>query len=167
MKRALFALALLLAAAPALAVNPDEILSDPGLEALARTITRQLRCVVCQNQSIDDSEANLARDMRRVVRTRVLAGDGERQVLAFMVARYGDFVLLDPPFKPKTYALWFGPWVVLALAGMIALLWFRVKRSVAAPTSVPQLSAAERTRLDALLAEIDGEPHARGRERKP
>jgi len=166
MRRALLVLALLFAAAPALAVNPDEILADPKLEALARTITRQLRCVVCQNQSIDDSEADLARDMRRVVRLHVVAGDSERQVLDFMVARYGDFVLLDPPFKPKTYALWFGPWIALTLAGMVALLWFRVKSSIGARNTVPPLSTAERARLDALLAEIDGKSPAPGQEHK-
>jgi cytochrome c-type biogenesis protein CcmH len=165
MKQALFALILLLAATPALAVNPDEILPDPALESLARTITRQLRCVVCQNQSIDDSEADLARDMRRVVRARVVAGESEQQVLDFMVVRYGDFVLLDPPFKPKTYALWIGPWIMLALAGMVALLWFRVKRTISAPASVPPLSAAEIARLDVLLNEIDGKASTHKSER--
>ena len=162
-----FVLAAVLAATPALALNPDEILPDPALEALARTITRQVRCVVCQNQSIDDSEAELAHDMRLLVRARVLAGDGERQVLDFLVARYGDFVLLDPPFKPKTYALWAGPWVVLVLGGLVVLLWFRVRSTVAAPAAVPPLSAADRARLDALIEVIEGKTPATGHEPAP
>jgi cytochrome c-type biogenesis protein CcmH len=157
---------LLLAAVPGLAVNPDEILADPRLEALARSITRQVRCVVCQNQSIDDSEAEIARDMRQIVRARVLAGDGEQQVLEFLTLRYGDYVLLDPPWKPKTYALWVGPWVLLALAGMVALLWMRARQTIA-PPAVPPLSDAELARLDALIERIEGAAEKRPREPKP
>ena len=97
----------LLLCLPALAVEPSEMLKDPVLEARAREIGRALRCVVCQNQSIDDSTAEVAHDMRRAVRERLAAGDSDAQVMDFMVARYGDYVLLKPPFKTRTLALWF------------------------------------------------------------
>ena len=99
---------LMLLALPALAVEPSEMLKDPALEARARDIGRALRCVVCQNQSIDDSAAEVAHDMRRAVRERLSAGDSDDKVYAFMVARYGDYVLLKPPFKPGTLVLWLG-----------------------------------------------------------
>ena len=107
MRRAVALLALLFTL-PALAVEPSEVLSDPALEARARTIGQALRCVVCQNQSIDDSAAEVAHDMRRAVRERLTAGDSNDQVFAFMVARYGDYVLLKPPFKTGTLVLWLG-----------------------------------------------------------
>ena len=119
MRRLLLALALLAAAAgPALAVKSDEVLADPGLESRARGLSSQLRCMVCQNQSIDESDASLARDLRMIVRERVAAGDGDRAVLDFLVARYGDFVLLKPPFKPETWLLWGTPILVLLGAGL-------------------------------------------------
>jgi len=114
-KTPLFALAgalLILASAwnfPVLAVNPDEILADPVLEGRAREISKGLRCLVCQNQSIDDSDAGLAKDLRVLVRERLTAGDNDDQVVEFVVARYGDFVLLKPPFMASTLALWLGP----------------------------------------------------------
>ena len=107
----------LLFAFPALAVEPSEVLSDPVLEARARTIGQALRCVVCQNQSIDDSAAEVAHDMRCAVRERLTAGDSNDQVFAFMVARYGDYVLLKPPFKTGTLVLWLGAPLLLLLAG--------------------------------------------------
>jgi cytochrome c-type biogenesis protein CcmH len=119
---ALLACAALSAPVAALAVEPDEMLADPALEARAQAVTRQLRCVVCQNQSIDDSAAPLARDMRLMVRERLVAGDTDEQAKAYLVSRYGDFVLLKPPFQPNTWALWLGPVLILLLAaaGLVA-----------------------------------------------
>ncbi len=150
-----FVAAFLLIAAPAMAVNPDEVLEDAALEARARALSKQLRCVVCQNQSIDDSNADLARDLRILVRERLVAGDEDQQVLDFVVARYGDFVLLDPPFKPKTYGLWFGPWIVAGGALLVMLLWYMSRRRSALEGEVPPLSAAERERLDALVEGLE------------
>jgi cytochrome c-type biogenesis protein CcmH len=136
---------------PALAVEPSEMLKDPGLEARAREIGRALRCVVCQNQAIDDSSAEVAHDMRRAVRERLSAGDSDRQVMDFMVARYGDYVLLKPPFKAGTWLLWLGGPLVLLLAGGGLLLAARKRRPVA-PAPMP-LSDEERARVAALLRE--------------
>ena len=122
-----------LLALPALAVEPSEMLKDPALEARAREIGRALRCVVCQNQAIDDSNAEVAHDMRRAVRERLTAGDSDRQVMDFMVARYGDYVLLKPPFKSDTWLLWLGGPLVLLLAGGALLLAARKRRPVEAP----------------------------------
>ena len=125
MRAMLIALSLLIAvcvlAPPGVAVEPDEMLDDPILEGRARDISKLLRCLVCQNQSIDDSNADLARDLRVVVRERLVAGATNAQVIAFVTARYGDFVLLKPPFKPVTYLLWLGPAVVL-VAGVVAII---------------------------------------------
>ncbi|HEY6981174.1 cytochrome c-type biogenesis protein [Reyranella sp.] len=145
-------LALLLSIAPALAVEPAEMLSDPALEARARTISRELRCVVCQNESVDDSPAEVARDIRRAVRERLVAGDTDRQVLDYMVARYGDYVLLNPPFKARTWALWLGAPLVLLLGA--AGLWVASRRRAAA-LAPPPLSEAEQARLDALIKPRD------------
>ena len=135
------------------AVEPSEMLKDPALEARARSISRELRCLVCQNQSIDDSNADLAHDLRMIVRERLAAGDSDAQVKAYLVARYGDFVLLDPPFETKTLMLWLGPAILLLLGagGVYALL----RRRPAAAPEAP-LSEAERQRLAELTAE-DGE----------
>lgn len=150
MRRFVLALALLASfAAPAFAVNPDEVLSDPALEARARELSKDLRCLVCQNQSIDDSDAELARDLRVLVRERLVAGDSDDDVIAYVVSRYGDFVLLNPPVKLKTYALWFGPAFILLL-GIVALFFFYRKRPAAVPKAAP-LSDAERARLEALM----------------
>ncbi|TMJ36665.1 MAG: cytochrome c-type biogenesis protein CcmH, partial [Alphaproteobacteria bacterium] len=114
MKRLLFAFILLLTlAAPLHAVQPDEILSDPVLEGRARALSAGLRCLVCQNQSIDDSNAPLARDLRLLLRERVKAGDSDDQAVNFVVARYGDYVLLRPRFMPETWLLWIGPFALL------------------------------------------------------
>lgn len=145
--RALLALGLLLAAAPARAVEPDEVLADAHLEARARAISSELRCLVCQNQSIDDSSAPLARDLRLLVRERLKQGDGDPAVRDFVVARYGEFVLLRPTFGPHTWALWLTPLLVLgAGATGLALAARRRPRAVAAP-----LTEAERAALDAVL----------------
>jgi cytochrome c-type biogenesis protein CcmH len=129
------------------AVQPDEMLSDPQLEARARALSRELRCMVCQNQSIDDSEAPLARDLRILVRERLRAGDNDPQVLNFLVARYGEFVLLRPPFEWRTALLWLAPLVVL-LAGGLSLVFLARKRR--APGVPPALSVAEQERLAEL-----------------
>jgi len=147
-----FSLLLLLFAftLPALAVEPSEILPDPALEARAREIGRALRCVVCQNQSIDDSSAEVAHDMRRAVRERLVAGDSNADVFAFMVARYGDYVLLKPPFKAGTLILWLGAPLLLLVAGAALLLAARRRRNQ--PIVAPKpLDEEERRRLDALL----------------
>ena len=115
MRALVLALAFLLAA-PAWAVEPDEMLEDPLLEARARTLSQEIRCLVCQNEPIDSSNAPLARDLRILLRERLTAGDSDAEVKAYLVARYGDFVLFDPPMKPSTYLLWFGPALMLLLA---------------------------------------------------
>ena len=146
MKKALI-LAALLNAAPALAVEPDEILADPALEHRARALSTELRCVVCQNQSIDDSEAPLARDLRLLLRERLSAGDSDEAAKAYLVARYGDFVLLKPPFNTTTLFLWLGPFLILA-AGALYLLLSR--RREAAPAEAP-ISPEEAEKLKKLI----------------
>ena len=141
-----------LAASSALAVEPSERLADPALEARARAISGELRCLVCQNQSLDDSNADLAHDFRVLIRERISAGDSDAQVLQFMVRRYGDFILLKPPVKPGTYLLWFGPFAVLALGAIGAALYLRRSRRLPRPMLAP-LSADEQRKLDKLLAE--------------
>ena len=148
--RALLVLLFALVALPALAVEPTEMLKDPALEARARDIGRSLRCVVCQNQSIDDSNAEVAHDMRRAVRERLLAGDSDQQVYAFMVARYGDYVLLKPPFRAGTLLLWLGGPLVLLIAGGALLLAARKRRTAPAAEPAP-LTEEERARVAALL----------------
>lgn len=142
-----------LAAVPAPAVQPDEILADPALESRARELSRELRCMVCQNQSIDDSDAPLARDLRLLVRERLTAGDSDRQVLDFLTARYGQFVLLKPRFGWDTALLWLSPLAVLLLggAGLVPLL--RRRRRIPAGPDERPLSEAERARLAELLGE--------------
>jgi len=148
---AIAALLLLAAAAPAQAVDPSEMLKDSRLEARAEKIGSGLRCLVCQSESIEESNADLARDLRVVVRERVAAGDSDDQVTRFVVARYGDYVLLNPPFKAKTAVLWAGP-PLLLLAGLwAALSFYRRRAQLSAPPA--SLSAEEKRRLDALLKE--------------
>ena len=137
----------LLAAAPALAVNPDERLADPAMDARARTLSQQLRCLVCQSESIDDSNADLAHDLRVLVRERLKAGDTDEQVLAYLRARYGDYVLLDPPVEKATWLLWFGPGAVLVLVA--AGVGYAARRRQ--PTTPAPLDAEERARLETLL----------------
>ncbi len=154
MIRLLFVLPVLclLVAPSAGAVNPSEMLQDPALEERAREVSKYLRCVVCQNQSIDDSDAELARDMRVLVRERIAAGFSNREVLDYMVSRYGDFVLLKPPFKAETYALWFGPPIIFAL-GVVAVVAYarRKRRAPAGGVAGAPLSEEERQRLDRLM----------------
>jgi cytochrome c-type biogenesis protein CcmH len=141
-------LLMLVLAGPSVAVEPSEVLKDPALEERARTIGQVLRCVVCQNQSIDDSAAEVARDMRRAVRERLVAGDTDSQVFDYMVARYGDYVLLKPPFKVGTWLLWLGAPILLLVALSIILLT-ALRRRATAP--LPPLSEEERERLKSLL----------------
>jgi cytochrome c-type biogenesis protein CcmH len=153
MIRALLALVLWSTLAiPAQAVNPDEVLADPVLEARARELSKGLRCVVCQNQSIDDSDATLARDLRVLVRDRLTAGDSDQQVLDYVVSRYGDFVLLKPPFKMSTLVLWIGPLLIAGLALFAGFSFFRRQRPVVQQTNQSAtLSSADRKRLEQLL----------------
>jgi cytochrome c-type biogenesis protein CcmH len=134
---------------PAAAVMPDEIMSDPALEARARSLSAELRCLVCQNQSIDDSAAPLARDIRLLVRERLKAGDSDAQAIDYIVARYGNFVLLRPPFQADTLVLWLGPVAVLIAAA--ATFTFYLRRRNSDPQSGPMpLTAAERAELAGL-----------------
>jgi cytochrome c-type biogenesis protein CcmH len=150
----LFALAVMAGLPAAYAVQPDEIMSDPAKESRARDLSRELRCMVCQNQSIDDSEAPLARDLRLLVRERIAAGDSDAQVLDFLVARYGEFVLLKPRLEPHTYLLWLLP--PLALAGGGFALWMHNRRRTRSATSEElssrELTAEEQARLEQLIA---------------
>jgi cytochrome c-type biogenesis protein CcmH len=141
-------LALMLVAGPALAVQPDEILKDPALERRARDISAGLRCLVCQNQSIDDSDAPLAKDLRVLVRERLKSGDSDRDVRDYVVARYGEFVLLRPVFGLHTLLLWLTPVLVLSLGAFGLYTALRQR-----PTQAKPLDAAEQAALDRLLRE--------------
>lgn len=148
----------LLAATPGLAVQPDEVLDDPALEARAREISKDIRCLVCQNQSIDDSNADLARDLRIIVRERLVAGDSDREVKRYLVDRYGDYVLLTPPMSIGTALLWGGPFVLVLLGALGVFVWFRNQSGSGMPKTVSAsggngLSAEEQDRLAALMAE--------------
>ena len=147
-RRLLVIVFLLLPVSPVFAVNPDEVLADPALEARARALSAQLRCMVCQNQSIDDSNAELAKDLRLLVRERITNGDSDEAVIAYVVSRYGEFVLLNPRFEAKTLILWGAP-VVLLLAGAAAML-VAIRRRTGKATGTA-LSADEQARLDAVL----------------
>lgn len=131
----------------ALAVNPDEVLADPALEQRARALSAELRCMVCQNQSIDDSNAELARDLRVVVRERLVGGDSDEQVLDYVVSRYGEFVLLKPRFSIRTIGLWGAP-AALAIIGLIVAVVYTRRRAV---QPVAKLSPEEEARLGKLL----------------
>ena len=137
----------------AIAVEPDEVLSDAALEARARALSKELRCMVCQNQSIDDSEAPLARDLRILVRERLQTGDSDRQVIDFLVARYGEFVLLRPRLSWHTAVLWLGPAAMLLIGGCAVLVLARRYRANCASTAEGQqgLTAAETARLSDIL----------------
>ncbi|MGQ9364749.1 cytochrome c-type biogenesis protein [Azospirillum sp. ST 5-10] len=147
---ALLVTALLGLAPLALAVQPDEMLADPALEARARELSKELRCLVCQNQSIDDSNAPLAHDLRVVVRERLTAGDSNAEVLDYVTDRYGDYVLLRPPFKGTTLLLWGGPFALLAVGAAAVAVYLRRRQAPGGGDTAP-LSEDERRRLDALL----------------
>ena len=148
MLRRLALLIALLAPSVAAAVDPSEVLKDPGLEARAREISAGLRCLVCQNQSIDDSNAELAADLRVLIRERLTAGDNNEQAVGFLVARYGEFILLKPEFNGHTALLWLAPPVVLLFGVGLAVAVYR--RRAAVP---PPLTAAEKTALDRAMAD--------------
>lgn len=145
--------AILLIASTAWAVEPDEVLSDPVLEERAREISANIRCVVCQNEPIDSSNAGVARDLRILIRERLTAGDSNDEVEAYLVARYGDYVLFKPPLKPSTYLLWFGPLVIFLLgAGGVVLALRRSK------AEAPVLSKDEEKMVDDILSKMDDTP---------
>ena len=147
----------LIGSIPAKAVNPSEILADRALEARARHISKGLRCLVCQNQSIDDSDASLAKDLRVLVRERITAGDSNDQVESYVVSRYGDFVLLKPPFNMTTLVLWLSP-LLLIICGTIAIIIFFRREKKATPTFTPtalELTDAEKKQVTELLMDDD------------
>ncbi|MCW9033524.1 MAG: cytochrome c-type biogenesis protein CcmH [Alphaproteobacteria bacterium] len=144
--------ALFLASTPAFAVNPDEVLSDPVLEVRARSISQNLRCLVCQNQSIDDSDADLAKDLRVLVRERLVVGDSDDEVINFVVDRYGDFVLLKPPFKGVTYALWFGPIFIFLITVFTGYRMLRRRKSEIAEQD-ETLTVKEKKELNSMHKE--------------
>jgi cytochrome c-type biogenesis protein CcmH len=135
---------------PTFAVEPSEVLADTALEARAREISKGFRCVVCQNQSIDDSNAGLARDMRLLVRERLVAGDTNAEVTDYMVSRYGSYVLLKPPLNRSTYALWYGPFLIVALGFLILLIFFH-RRQNSSVITTEKLNDEEQRRIEALL----------------
>jgi cytochrome c-type biogenesis protein CcmH len=152
---------LVVSASSALAVQPDEVMRDPSQEARARALSRELRCMVCQNQSIDDSDAPLARDLRLLVRERIGAGDTDAQVIDFLVARYGAFVLLKPRFEAQTYALWLLPPFALGVGALVLLLAARRRRLAAgrpADAAAAPLSSEEQARLAELVGDSDSPP---------
>ena len=142
---------------PAMALGPDEVLSDAALEARARALSKELRCMVCQNQSIDDSDAPLARDLRILVRERLQAGESDQQVINFLVARYGEFVLLRPRFSWHTALLWLAPGAVLLIGACGVLLLARRYRASSARATAERekLTAAEATRLSEILRQSE------------
>jgi cytochrome c-type biogenesis protein CcmH len=160
MRRLLAAACVVAALVPAAhAVQPDEVMADPAKEARARELSRELRCMVCQNQSIDDSEAPLARDLRLLVRERIAGGDSDAQVIDFLVARYGEFVLLKPRLERQTLLLWAVPPLVLIVGGLA--LWIEVRRRGRQATAQPPLTPEEKARLTRLTADeaaADGPP---------
>ena len=144
----------MLAAAPALAVNPDEMLADPALEQRARDLSATIRCMKCQNQSIDDSDADLARDLRILLRERLVAGDSDGEVLDFLVARYGEFVLLKPRFSTANLLLWAAPLLGLLGGFFLALRYFRRREDEKEPASA-ELTSAEHEKLTKILGDRD------------
>lgn len=151
MRKSLATLLLLLAfSTPVFAVQPSEMLPDPKQEQRARALSAELRCLVCQNQSIDDSDAQLARDLRLIVRERIKAGDSDSQILTFLVDRYGEFVLLKPRFGWHTLVLWAGPFVILLIGGFV--VWRQAQRK-AVPVMEKPLSAEEQAALRKALGE--------------
>lgn len=141
-----------LMAAPAWAVEPDEVLDDPVLEQRARVISKDVRCVVCQNEPIDTSNAGVARDLRLLIRERLVAGDTDQEVFDYLVARYGEYVLFKPPFKPSTYALWLAPFAILLIGAGSVFVMLR-RRPAAVPATQSSLSAEDEAELDRLLKE--------------
>ena len=148
----LFILLLFAGPSPLSAVEPNEILSDPILEARARALSKNIRCLVCQNQSIDDSNASLAKDLRVIVRERLVAGDTDTAILDYLVARYGQFVLLKPRKTMATFALWYGPWLILAFGALGAAVFLMRRRDMA---RAAPLDAEEQARIATLMDNIE------------
>jgi cytochrome c-type biogenesis protein CcmH len=148
----LFILLLFTGPGPLSAVEPNETLSDPVLEARARALSKNIRCLVCQNQSIDDSNASLAKDLRVIVRERLVAGDTDTAILDYLVARYGQFVLLKPRKTMATFVLWYGPWLILAFGALGAAVFLMRRRDMA---RAAPLDAEEQARIAALIDNID------------
>ena len=150
---AISALAFLSVSASAWAVNPDEVLDDPTLEARARSLSAEIRCLVCQNQSIDDSDAQLARDLRVLVREQLTQGSSDQEILDFLVARYGEFVLLKPRLNTGTIVLWSAPFVLLLVAG--GILMMRSRQGASEPKPVQELTREEQVALDQIIGDKD------------
>lgn len=150
LRLALLALCLALAT-PAFAVQPDEVMADPAMESRARALSANLRCMVCQNQSIDDSDAELARDLRLLVRERLKAGDSDEAVIDYLVSRYGEFVLLKPRLNAQNMLLWAAPALILLIGGIGFASYLRRRP----PPAAQVLSETEKSRIDALLDKID------------
>jgi len=139
-------------ATPAFAVEPGEMLQDPALELRAREVSKHLRCVQCQNETIDESDAQIARDMRILVRQRITGGDSNEEIIDYMVSRYGDYVLLKPRFQSNTLILWLGPFVVLLLGGSIVA---RRMRAATNAVAAPPLSAEEQAAIESVVTPRD------------
>ncbi len=157
MRRLLSAVLLALAVGvtvPAFAVLPDEMLADPALEARARALSAELRCLVCQNQSIDDSNADLAKEIRILLRERLVAGDTDGEIIDFLVSRYGQFILLKPQFNAVTAFLWLAPGVLLIGGGILAFGVIKRRSAAAAPA---ELSSEEEARLQKILGDTGGQ----------
>jgi cytochrome c-type biogenesis protein CcmH len=159
--RVLASLLFMALAAQAWAIQPDEVLDDPALEARARSLSAELRCLVCQNQSIDDSDAPLARDLRILIRERLVMGETDEQVIDFVVARYGEFVLLKPPFAPHTWALWLAAPVLLFLGGLGIIVAQRRRSRLLSEGAPVRLTREEEERIERLLSE-EGEARSNG-----
>lgn len=154
MKRLILGLALILGT-PAHAADPSEMLKDPVQEKRAEDLGKELRCLVCQNESIEDSNADLARDLRIIVRERIAKGESTEQVKQYVVDRYGDYVLLNPPFKGTTLVLWLGPFALLLLGVAAAFAFFRRRGASGGPVPAAPLSSDEKRRLETLLKDKD------------
>ncbi|MBO6559353.1 MAG: cytochrome c-type biogenesis protein CcmH [Nisaea sp.] len=155
-RHSILGLVLICLTLPVLAVEPAEMLKDPALEARARELSKEVRCLVCQNQSIDDSNAGLAKDLRVLLRERLVAGDSDAEIKEFLVERYGDFVLLKPPVKASTYVLWYGPLAVGVLGAIgVAVFLLRRRGGKAEDVAPAPLSDEEQRRIAALLDEQD------------
>lgn len=152
----IMALLVVVLTVPAFAVEPGEMLKDPALEARARELSKEIRCLVCQNQSIDDSNAGLAKDLRVILRERLVAGDSDSDIKTFLVERYGDFVLLKPPVKAETLFLWYGPFAIGVLGAIGVAVFLLRRRDGSAVNEAPvPLTDDERKRIDVLLSEQD------------
>ena len=155
MKGILAVLTVVLLSSAASAVTPQEKLADPALEARAEFIGENLRCLVCQNELIEESNADLAHDIRVLLRQRLVAGDTNAQAIQYIVNRYGQFVLLRPPVEPATYVLWYGPGILLVVAALSTLIWLRRRARTDLATAPSPLTEAEQQRLDHLLRETE------------